>query len=86
MVHPETGRIHTSFNQAVTATGRLSSSDPNLQNIPIRSARGEEIRRGFVPRQGWRFVVADAGQLEPRVLAAVSGDVRLAAAGATGVG
>jgi DNA polymerase-1 len=73
-VHPETGRIHTSFNQIGAATGRLSSTRPNLQNIPVRSARGEGIRRGFVPRPGWRFVVADYSQIELRLLAHLSGD------------
>ena len=52
-VHPHTGRVHTSFNQTVAATGRLSSNEPNLQNIPIRRELGRDIRRGFVPRQGW---------------------------------
>ena len=73
-VNPATGRIHTSFNQIGAATGRLSSSDPNLQNIPVRSARGEAIRRGFVPRPGHRFVVADYSQVELRLLAHLSGD------------
>jgi DNA polymerase-1 len=69
-----TGRIHTTFNQTGAATGRLSSSDPNLQNIPIRSPRGEAIRRGFVPSPGWRFVVADYSQIELRLMAHLSGD------------
>jgi DNA polymerase I len=73
-VNPATGRIHTSFNQIGAATGRLSSTRPNLQNIPVRSARGESIRRGFVPRPGWRFVVADYSQIELRLLAHLSGD------------
>ena len=73
-VSRRTGRIHTSFNQTGAATGRLSSSDPNLQNIPVRTARGEEIRRGFIPREGWRFVVADYSQIELRLLAHFSGD------------
>ncbi len=78
LVHPETGRIHTSFNQAVAATGRLSSSDPNLQNIPIRTEFGRRIRRGFVPSEaGRRFVSADYSQIELRVLAHLSGDERL---------
>jgi DNA polymerase-1 len=79
-VHPETGRIHTSFNQIGAATGRLSSTRPNLQNIPVRSARGEGIRRGFVPRPGWRFVVADYSQIELRLLAHLSGDAAFVAA------
>ncbi len=74
MVNPETGRIHTSFNQTVAATGRLSSSDPNLQNIPIRSPLGRQIRRGFVPAEGQLFVSADYSQIELRVLAHLSGD------------
>ncbi len=69
-----TGRIHTTFNQTGAATGRLSSSDPNLQNIPIRTTRGEEIRRGFVPSAGWKFVVADYSQIELRLMAHLSGD------------
>jgi DNA polymerase-1 len=79
-VHPGTGRIHTSFNQIGAATGRLSSTHPNLQNIPVRSARGEAIRRGFVPRPGWRFVVADYSQIELRLLAHLSGDAAFVAA------
>jgi DNA polymerase-1 len=73
-VNPATGRIHTSFNQIGAATGRLSSTEPNLQNIPVRSARGEAIRKGFVPRPGHRFVVADYSQVELRLLAHLSGD------------
>jgi DNA polymerase-1 len=73
-VNPLTGRIHTSFNQTGAATGRLSSSDPNLQNIPVRSPRGEAIRRGFVPTEGNRFVVADYSQIELRIMAHLSGD------------
>jgi DNA polymerase I len=73
-VNKTTGRVHTSFNQAGAATGRLSSSDPNLQNIPVRTLRGEEIRRGFVPRQGWTFLVADYSQIELRLMAHLSGD------------
>jgi DNA polymerase-1 len=74
LVNPETGRIHTSYNQTVTATGRLSSSDPNLQNIPIRSDEGMEIRRAFVPRNGWHLVSADYSQVELRILAHYSDD------------
>jgi DNA polymerase-1 len=73
-VDPKTGRIHTTFNQAGAATGRLSSSDPNLQNIPVRSLRGEEIRTGFVPREGWTFLVADYSQIELRLMAHLSED------------
>jgi DNA polymerase-1 len=74
LVNPETGRIHTSFNQTVAATGRLSSSDPNLQNIPVRSALGREIRKGFIPDAGFVFLSADYSQIELRVLAHLSRD------------
>ncbi len=74
LVNPATGRIHTSFNQTVAATGRLSSSDPNLQNIPIRTALGREIRKGFIPEKGHLFVGADYSQVELRILAHFSGD------------
>ncbi|MFN8646275.1 MAG: DNA polymerase I [Gemmatimonadales bacterium] len=73
-VNRSTGRIHTSFNQTGAATGRLSSSEPNLQNIPVRSPRGEEIRKGFVPKAGCRFVVADYSQIELRLMAHLSED------------
>jgi DNA polymerase-1 len=73
-VHPRTGRVHTSFSQATAATGRLSSSDPNLQNIPIRRELGRDIRRGFVPQRGWTLVSADYSQIELRLLAHLSGD------------
>jgi len=78
MVHPQTGRVHASFNQVVTATGRLSSSDPNLQNIPVRTDAGREIRSAFVPdRDDWVLLTADYSQIELRVLAHFSGDRRL---------
>jgi DNA polymerase-1 len=81
MVHPATGRVHASFNQQVTATGRLSSSDPNLQNIPVRTQPGREIRSAFVPgQQGWVLMAADYSQIELRVLAHFSGDSRLSGA------
>jgi DNA polymerase I len=74
LIDPATGRLHTSFNQAGAATGRLSSSNPNLQNIPIRTALGREIRAAFVPREGWKLLVADYSQIELRLLAHMSGD------------
>ena len=77
LVNPETGRVHTSFNQAVAATGRLSSSDPNLQNIPIRTELGREIRRAFVADAGAVLISADYSQIELRVLAHLSGDATL---------
>jgi DNA polymerase I len=80
LVNPETGRLHTSFNQTVASTGRLSSSDPNLQNIPIRRELGRDIRRGFIPRQGWRLLAADYSQIELRLLAHLSGDEAFVAA------
>jgi DNA polymerase-1 len=77
-VHPETGRVHASFNQDVAATGRLSSSDPNLQNIPVRTEEGNQIRSAFVPgEEGWVLLAADYSQIELRVLAHFSGDERL---------
>ena len=80
MINAATGRIHTSFNQLVAATGRLSSSTPNLQNIPIRTELGRRIRAAFVPEPGWRFVAADYSQIELRILAHVSGEESLLAA------
>jgi DNA polymerase-1 len=77
LVNPATGRIHTSFNQTVAATGRLSSSDPNLQNIPIRSEYGGQIRQAFLPEAGWRLLTADYSQVELRLLAHFTGDESL---------
>lgn len=74
LVNPRTGRVHTSFNQAAVVTGRLSSSDPNLQNIPIRTELGSQIRRAFVAQKGWRLLAADYSQVELRILAHVCGD------------
>ena len=79
-VDPETGRVHTSYHQAVAATGRLSSSDPNLQNIPIRSAEGRRIRQAFVPEAGHVLVAADYSQIELRIMAHLSGDEGLISA------
>ncbi len=77
LVNPTTGRIHTSFNQLVAATGRLSSSNPNVQNIPVRTELGRRIRAAFVPEAGWQFVAADYSQIELRILAHVSGEESL---------
>jgi DNA polymerase-1 len=84
LVHPETGRVHTSFNQTVTATGRLSSSDPNLQNIPVRTDEGREIRRAFIPAEGWKLLSVDYSQVELRILAHCSQDAILIEAFARG--
>jgi DNA polymerase I len=84
MVNRVTGRVHTSYHQAVAATGRLSSSDPNLQNIPIRSEEGRLIRQAFVPEPGWRMLAADYSQIELRIMAHLSGDTGLLDAFAAG--
>jgi DNA polymerase-1 len=77
MVNPQTGRVHTSYHQAVAATGRLSSSDPNLQNIPIRTEEGRRIRQAFIAPQGFRIVAADYSQIELRIMAHLSDDPSL---------
>lgn len=80
LIHPDTDRIHTNYNQSVAATGRLSSSNPNLQNIPIRTERGREIRKAFVPAEGFKLLAADYSQVELRVIASISGDEAMSAA------
>ena len=81
MINKKTGRVHTSYAQAVAVTGRLSSNNPNLQNIPIRTARGREIRKAFVPREPGRILMsADYSQIELRIVAAISGDPNMCAA------
>lgn len=77
LIHPKTGRVHTSYHQAVAATGRLSSSDPNLQNIPIRSEEGRRIREAFIAAPGYKLLAADYSQIELRLMAHLSGDERL---------
>jgi DNA polymerase-1 len=84
LLDPATGRVHTSFNQTGAATGRLSSSNPNLQNIPVKTELGREIRAAFIPREGWKLVVADYSQIELRLLAHLSGDPVLLDAFRTG--
>ncbi len=80
LVNPRTGRVHTSFNQTVTSTGRLSSSDPNLQNVPARTDQGKQIRQAFVPPPGWHILTADYSQIELRLLAHFTGDEAMRAA------
>lgn len=84
LIHPQTGRVHTSYNQAVTTTGRLSSTDPNLQNIPIRSREGREIRKSFIAEAGNILLAADYSQIELRLMAHFSGDAALQRAFARG--
>ncbi|RDF08642.1 DNA polymerase I [Haemophilus sputorum] len=84
MINPKTGRVHTSYHQAVTATGRLSSSDPNLQNIPIRNEEGRRIRQAFIAREGYKIVAADYSQIELRIMAHLSNDEGMITAFAQG--
>jgi DNA polymerase-1 len=83
-IHPRTGRVHTSYHQTVASTGRLSSSDPNLQNIPTRTPEGRRIRQAFVPEPGWVMLAADYSQIELRIMAHLSGDEGLLRAFAAG--
>ncbi|MEC8332525.1 MAG: DNA polymerase I, partial [Verrucomicrobiota bacterium] len=76
-IDPKTNRVHTNYGQVQTATGRLTSNDPNLQNIPVRSPKGREIRKAFVPREGWKLLAADYSQIELRILAALTSDTGL---------
>ena len=85
MVNPKSGRIHTSYHQAVTATGRLSSANPNLQNIPVRSEQGRRIRQAFIAPEGYRILAADYSQIELRIMAHLSGDEGLCVAFAEGL-
>jgi len=85
MINPDTGRVHTSYQQAVTATGRLSSTDPNLQNIPIRTAEGRRVRQAFIPEQGYKIVAIDYSQIELRIMAHLSQDASLLKAFAEGL-
>jgi DNA polymerase-1 len=84
MINARTGRVHTSYHQAIAATGRLSSTDPNLQNIPIRTAEGRRVRQAFIPRPGYKIVAADYSQIELRIMAHLSGDKGLVDAFASG--
>ncbi|MEZ9303427.1 DNA polymerase I [Vibrio breoganii] len=84
MINPTTGRVHTSYHQGVTATGRLSSTDPNLQNIPIRNEEGRRIRQAFVAPHGWKILAVDYSQIELRIMAHLSGDKALLEAFRTG--
>ncbi|QLB21512.1 DNA polymerase I [Vespertiliibacter pulmonis] len=84
MINPHTGRVHTSYHQAVTATGRLSSSDPNLQNIPIRNEQGRRIRQAFIAREGYKIVAADYSQIELRIMAHLAKDTNMINAFAEG--
>lgn len=85
VINPRTGRIHSSFNQTVTATGRISSTEPNLQNIPVRTEIGRDIRKAFIPEEGFMFVDADYSQIELRVLAHITGDEMMQRAFAEGI-